>query len=187
MYLSFFLLTSINDWPNSYGLFFTQVSGYEEQISEKDADIDYYSLHSGAAYIEEDGELSWFNAGVKVGVGISVGVCLALELVLVCWSALTKLRGETSKDDFCNPVFYFLSWNILFFRCHSEDMLSFYWIFLRSLFMQWGVEFQSGQKASYWFISWWFERVQVFVYATIFTDMNNFDQINLVLEIFSLY
>ena len=84
MYLSFFLLTSINDWPNSqhsvYGLFFTQVSGYEEQISEKDADIDYYSLHSDAAYIEEDGELSWFNAGVKVGVGISVGVCLGIGI-----------------------------------------------------------------------------------------------------------
>ncbi|CAL9086668.1 unnamed protein product [Musa acuminata var. zebrina] len=57
-----------------------KVSGYEEQISEKDADIDYYSLHSGAAYIEEDGELSWFNAGVKVGVGISVGVCLGIGI-----------------------------------------------------------------------------------------------------------
>ncbi|XP_064981152.1 uncharacterized protein At1g01500-like isoform X2 [Musa acuminata AAA Group] len=57
-----------------------KVSGYEEQISEKDADIDYYSLHSDAAYIEEDGELSWFNAGVKVGVGISVGVCLGIGI-----------------------------------------------------------------------------------------------------------
>ncbi|RRT61074.1 hypothetical protein B296_00044495 [Ensete ventricosum] len=63
-----------------YGLFFMQVSGYEQRW-EKDADIDYYSLHSGTAYTEEeDGELSWFNAGVKVGVGISVGVCLGIGI-----------------------------------------------------------------------------------------------------------
>lgn len=26
----------------------------------------------------EDGELSWFNAGVRVGVGIGLGICLGV-------------------------------------------------------------------------------------------------------------
>lgn len=28
----------------------------------------------------EDGELSWFNAGVRVGVGIGLGVCLGVGI-----------------------------------------------------------------------------------------------------------
>lgn len=28
----------------------------------------------------EDGELSWFNAGVRVGVGIGLGVCLGIGI-----------------------------------------------------------------------------------------------------------
>ncbi|CAA6656476.1 unnamed protein product [Spirodela intermedia] len=31
-------------------------------------------------YSEEDGQLSWFNAGVRVGVGIGLGMCLGLGL-----------------------------------------------------------------------------------------------------------
>ena len=27
---------------------------------------------------DEDGELSWFNAGVRVGVGIGLGVCVGI-------------------------------------------------------------------------------------------------------------
>lgn len=26
----------------------------------------------------EDGELSWFNAGVRVGVGLGLGICLGI-------------------------------------------------------------------------------------------------------------
>ncbi|KAK9271337.1 hypothetical protein L1049_026927 [Liquidambar formosana] len=29
---------------------------------------------------EEDGELSWFNAGVRVGVGIGLGICLGVGI-----------------------------------------------------------------------------------------------------------
>ncbi|URE29118.1 hypothetical protein MUK42_06544 [Musa troglodytarum] len=83
-----------------------KVSGYEAQRWEKDADTDYYSLHSDAAYIEEeDGELSWFNAGVKVGVGISVGVCLGIGIGVACsccgvWSSsqVKKLVTGSSAD-----------------------------------------------------------------------------------------
>ncbi|KAF4365597.1 hypothetical protein F8388_007430 [Cannabis sativa] len=40
-----------------------------------------YSMYSGGAYLEgEDGELSWFNAGVRVGVGIGLSVCLGIGI-----------------------------------------------------------------------------------------------------------
>ena len=31
-------------------------------------------------YTGEDGQLSWFNAGVRVGVGIGLGVCLGVGI-----------------------------------------------------------------------------------------------------------
>ncbi|KAJ6826375.1 uncharacterized protein M6B38_373175 [Iris pallida] len=31
-------------------------------------------------YVDEDGELSWFNAGVRVGVGIGLGMCVGLGI-----------------------------------------------------------------------------------------------------------
>ncbi|XP_042494149.1 uncharacterized protein At1g01500-like [Macadamia integrifolia] len=42
---------------------------------------DYNDPYSRAEYIESDeGELSWFNAGVRVGVGIGLGICLGLGI-----------------------------------------------------------------------------------------------------------
>ncbi|XP_059647679.1 uncharacterized protein At1g01500-like [Cornus florida] len=42
---------------------------------------DYYNFYSGADYLEgEDGELSWFNAGVRVGVGIGLSICLGIGI-----------------------------------------------------------------------------------------------------------
>ncbi|GAB2271751.1 hypothetical protein Dimus_006581 [Dionaea muscipula] len=39
------------------------------------------SLYSESLYNNlEDGELSWFNAGVRVGVGIGLGMCLGLGI-----------------------------------------------------------------------------------------------------------
>ncbi|KAG0497169.1 hypothetical protein HPP92_001860 [Vanilla planifolia] len=59
-----------------------ELSDYHDYKLEHD-DIDYSSLYSRAEYTEdEDGELSWFNAGVRVGVGISLGVCLGVGLGL---------------------------------------------------------------------------------------------------------
>lgn len=35
----------------------------------------------GEEYTEgEDGELSWFNAGVRVGVGLGLGICLGVGI-----------------------------------------------------------------------------------------------------------
>ncbi|KAL0309272.1 UNVERIFIED_CONTAM: hypothetical protein Sradi_5869500 [Sesamum radiatum] len=39
-----------------------------------------YSYYSDDMYYGEDGQLSWFNAGVRVGVGIGLGVCLGVGI-----------------------------------------------------------------------------------------------------------
>jgi hypothetical protein len=51
-----------------------QVSEFQDSKSETDVDVDYNSMYS-RQLDGEDGELSWFNAGVRVGVGIGLGVC----------------------------------------------------------------------------------------------------------------
>eukprot|EP00262_Sarcandra_glabra_P007205 TRINITY_DN1985_c0_g1_i1.p1 TRINITY_DN1985_c0_g1~~TRINITY_DN1985_c0_g1_i1.p1 ORF type:complete len:311 (-),score=37.29 TRINITY_DN1985_c0_g1_i1:242-1174(-) len=56
-----------------------QVSEFQDYKQENDED--YSNLYTRAEYIEgEDGELSWFNAGVRVGVGIGLGVCLGIGI-----------------------------------------------------------------------------------------------------------
>lgn len=47
----------------------------------KPGNEDYSNLYSGMEYFEgEDGELTWFNAGVRVGVGIGLSVCLGIGI-----------------------------------------------------------------------------------------------------------
>ncbi|KAK1431167.1 hypothetical protein QVD17_14450 [Tagetes erecta] len=47
----------------------------------KPPEHEHHSLYSRLEYIEnEDGELSWFNAGVRVGVGIGLSVCLGMGI-----------------------------------------------------------------------------------------------------------
>ncbi|XP_022872828.1 uncharacterized protein At1g01500-like [Olea europaea var. sylvestris] len=42
---------------------------------------DYCTPYPGMEYLEgEDGELSWFNAGVRVGVGIGLSICLGVGI-----------------------------------------------------------------------------------------------------------
>ncbi|KAL7158810.1 hypothetical protein ABFS83_02G167700 [Erythranthe nasuta] len=41
-------------------------------------------------YSVEDGELSWFNAGVRVGVGIGLGMCLGVGLLFRSYQATTR-------------------------------------------------------------------------------------------------
>lgn len=36
--------------------------------------------YSEDMYYGEDGQLSWFNAGVRVGVGIGLGMCLGVGI-----------------------------------------------------------------------------------------------------------
>ncbi|KAJ1686348.1 hypothetical protein LUZ63_017738 [Rhynchospora breviuscula] len=57
------------------------LSGYRCYKPEDDGEFDYRSYNK-AEYTdcEEEGELSWFNAGVKVGVGIGLGIFLGLGI-----------------------------------------------------------------------------------------------------------
>ncbi|PKA49700.1 Uncharacterized protein AXF42_Ash004241 [Apostasia shenzhenica] len=58
-----------------------QVTEYEGFAPENDVDIDYNSIYARSEYMEEeDGELSWFNAGVRVGVGLGLGICLGVGI-----------------------------------------------------------------------------------------------------------
>lgn len=38
----------------------------------------------------EGGELSWFNAGVRVGVGIGLGICVGIGLLASTYQATTR-------------------------------------------------------------------------------------------------
>ncbi|ESW03828.1 hypothetical protein PHAVU_011G045400 [Phaseolus vulgaris] len=52
-----------------------------DYLCDKYEDEDYSSLYSRTTYADgEDGELSWFNAGVRVGVGIGLSVCLGIGI-----------------------------------------------------------------------------------------------------------
>uniref|UniRef100_A0A5B7AFB3 Erythronate-4-phosphate dehydrogenase family protein n=1 Tax=Davidia involucrata TaxID=16924 RepID=A0A5B7AFB3_DAVIN len=66
---------SQKDVPNGLAL---QGSNYPNYKTENE---DYNNLYSGTEYLEgEDGELSWFNAGVRVGMGIGLSVCLGIGI-----------------------------------------------------------------------------------------------------------
>ncbi|GMH04156.1 hypothetical protein Nepgr_005995 [Nepenthes gracilis] len=53
-------------------------NGNYKMEDEEDIDNVYWRR---ADYMEgEDGELSWFNAGVRVGVGIGLGICLGIGI-----------------------------------------------------------------------------------------------------------
>ncbi|KAF2324571.1 hypothetical protein GH714_015353 [Hevea brasiliensis] len=56
-----------------------QIADYRSYKLENEED--YNNMYWRSAYMEgEDGELSWFNAGVRVGVGIGLGVCLGIGI-----------------------------------------------------------------------------------------------------------
>jgi hypothetical protein len=73
-----------------------QVSEFQDSKSETDVDVDYNSLYSRQDFLEgEDGELSWFNAGVRVGVGIGLGVCVGIGLGV---GLLVRTYQSTSRN-----------------------------------------------------------------------------------------
>ncbi|KAK6938818.1 hypothetical protein RJ641_032326 [Dillenia turbinata] len=56
-----------------------QVADYRNFKPETEED--YSNVYWRTDYMEgEDGELSWFNAGVRVGVGIGLGICLGIGI-----------------------------------------------------------------------------------------------------------
>ena len=69
------------------GLFFDFIwplikQGPEYEHDDKVGLDGEYGMYTETGYMEgeEDGELTWFNAGVRVGVGIGLSVCLGIGL-----------------------------------------------------------------------------------------------------------
>ncbi|KAF8051963.1 hypothetical protein N665_1634s0002 [Sinapis alba] len=57
-----------------------QVTEYGS-YKQEDYEAEYGDMYVGREYADvEDGEMSWFNAGVRVGVGIGLGVCVGLGI-----------------------------------------------------------------------------------------------------------
>ncbi|XP_047338954.1 uncharacterized protein At1g01500-like [Impatiens glandulifera] len=56
-----------------------QITEVDVDNYETDGKV-YNSYYSEEMYTGEDGQLSWFNAGVRVGVGIGLGMCLGLGI-----------------------------------------------------------------------------------------------------------
>ncbi|CAH8336671.1 unnamed protein product [Eruca vesicaria subsp. sativa] len=54
---------------------------YDDDECEMKLGQSYYYYPEGEGmYVDEDGQLSWFNAGVRVGVGIGLGMCLGVGI-----------------------------------------------------------------------------------------------------------
>lgn len=54
-----------------------QITGSDVDDYEVDGKMGH-GLYYQDMYSGEDGQLSWFNAGVRVGVGIGLGMCLGI-------------------------------------------------------------------------------------------------------------
>lgn len=50
---------------------------YDDESEMKRGQSYYYPE---GMYVDEDGQLTWFNAGVRVGVGIGLGMCLGVGI-----------------------------------------------------------------------------------------------------------
>ena len=52
-----------------------------DYLNHKSESEEYSYAYSGMEYFDgEDGELSWFNAGVRVGVGIGLSICVGVGI-----------------------------------------------------------------------------------------------------------
>lgn len=73
-----------------------QLSDFHDYSFDNHSSTDYSSLYARSEYFEdEDGDLSWFNAGVRVGVGISLGICLGVGVGV---GLLIRSYHATSKN-----------------------------------------------------------------------------------------
>lgn len=53
----------------------------ESEVDDYDPDGKLaHGFYGDEMYMGEDGQLTWFNAGVRVGVGIGLGVCLGVGI-----------------------------------------------------------------------------------------------------------
>lgn len=54
----------------------TEYGSYKQEYEGEHSDMYWNREYADG----EDGEMSWFNAGVRVGVGIGLGVCVGLGI-----------------------------------------------------------------------------------------------------------
>ncbi|XP_071723964.1 uncharacterized protein At1g01500-like [Rutidosis leptorrhynchoides] len=81
-------LDSIPEYETTEPHMANHISGHDLQLTEYrsynklENDEEYNSMYwRRTEYMDgEDGELSWFNAGVRVGVGIGLGICLGIGI-----------------------------------------------------------------------------------------------------------
>ncbi|XP_020211266.1 uncharacterized protein At1g01500 [Cajanus cajan] len=71
-----------------------EVADYRTFKMEQEGDYNMYWKKTG--YVDvEDGELSWFNAGVRVGVGIGLGICVGVGIGV---SLLVRSYQTTTRN-----------------------------------------------------------------------------------------
>ncbi|KAK9094845.1 hypothetical protein Scep_026314 [Stephania cephalantha] len=59
----------------------TRSEAIDLEVEEYDSDEKLsHGYYSEDLYADEDGQLSWFNAGVRVGVGIGLGMCIGIGI-----------------------------------------------------------------------------------------------------------
>ncbi|XP_008801785.2 uncharacterized protein At1g01500-like [Phoenix dactylifera] len=59
----------------------TSSSSVTEEIDEYDPNIKVgHRYYPEGWYLDDDGQLTWFNAGVRVGVGIGLGMCVGIGI-----------------------------------------------------------------------------------------------------------
>ncbi|KAJ7958035.1 Erythronate-4-phosphate dehydrogenase family protein [Quillaja saponaria] len=73
-----------------------QVAKYRNFKPESEDDYNGMYWNKAGYMNGEDGELSWFNAGVRVGVGIGLGVCLGIGIGV----GLLARTYQTTKRNF---------------------------------------------------------------------------------------
>ncbi|KAL2318707.1 hypothetical protein Fmac_032583 [Flemingia macrophylla] len=71
-----------------------EVADYRSFKMEQEDDYNMYWQRTG--YVDgEDGELSWFNAGVRVGVGLGLGICVGVGIGV---SLLVRSYQTTTRN-----------------------------------------------------------------------------------------
>ncbi|KAF9676013.1 hypothetical protein SADUNF_Sadunf09G0094200 [Salix dunnii] len=71
------------------------LSEYSDYRPENEA----YRLYPGTEYMDgEDGEMSWFNAGVRVGVGIGLSVCVGIGIEIYLLILLRDYESTSSMS-----------------------------------------------------------------------------------------
>ncbi|MED6204344.1 hypothetical protein PIB30_008160 [Stylosanthes scabra] len=92
------LLSATTEMMSAPSTFTLQAAdNMSEKPEEEDTNSDLYQRRAYAvsAAAEEDGEMSWFNAGVRVGVGIGLSVCIGIGIGV---GVLVKTYQGTTRN-----------------------------------------------------------------------------------------